>query len=120
MAQWADDELFLGDTCHVDVIDRHGNMVAATPSGGWLSSSPVVPKLGFSLSTRLQMTWLDDGVPGQVAIQLVGVGVVAAYSAAMTAGILLAVNAIVRIRVPRDAEEAGLDLAQHGEIAYGA
>jgi len=67
MAQWADDELFLGDTCHVDVIDRHGNMVAATPSGGWLSSSPVVPKLGFSLSTRLQMTWLDDGVPGQVA-----------------------------------------------------
>ncbi len=60
------------------------------------------------------------GVPGQVAIQLVGVGVVAVYSAAMTAAILLAVNAIVRIRVPRDAEEAGLDLAQHGEIAYGA
>ena len=60
------------------------------------------------------------GVPGQVAIQLVGVGVVAIYSAAMTAAILLAVNAIVRIRVPRDAEEAGLDLAQHGEIAYGA
>ncbi len=60
------------------------------------------------------------GVPGQVAIQLVGVGVVAIYSAAMTAVILLAVNVIVRIRVPRDAEEAGLDLAQHGEIAYGA
>jgi Amt family ammonium transporter len=60
------------------------------------------------------------GVPGQVAIQLVGVGVVAIYSAAMTAAILLTVNGIVRIRVPRDAEEAGLDLAQHGEIAYGA
>jgi Amt family ammonium transporter len=60
------------------------------------------------------------GVPGQVAIQLVGVGVVAVYSAAMTAAILMAVNGIVRIRVPRDAEEAGLDLAQHGEIAYGA
>ena len=60
------------------------------------------------------------GVPGQVAIQLVGVGVVAIYSAVMTAAILLAVNGIVRIRVPRDAEEAGLDLAQHGEIAYGA
>jgi ammonium transporter, Amt family len=60
------------------------------------------------------------GVPGQVAIQLVGVGVVALYSAAMTAVILLAVNGIVRIRVPRDAEETGLDLAQHGEIAYGA
>ena len=36
------------------------------------------------------------------------------------AAILLAVNGIVRIRVPRDAEETGLDLAQHGEIAYGA
>ena len=30
-----------GDTCHVDVVDRWGNMVSATPSGGWLQSSPV-------------------------------------------------------------------------------
>jgi gamma-glutamyltranspeptidase/glutathione hydrolase len=60
-------EIFVGDTCHIDVIDRDGNTVSATPSGGWLSSSPVVPELGFSLTTRLQMTWLDDGVPGQVA-----------------------------------------------------
>src|SRR5690606_24244144 len=30
------------------------------------SSSPAVPGLGFSISTRLQMTWLDDGVPGQL------------------------------------------------------
>ncbi|MCC6869016.1 MAG: gamma-glutamyltransferase family protein [Burkholderiales bacterium] len=67
IAQWADHELFVGDTCHIDVVDRHGNMVSATPSGGWLSSSPVIPNLGFSIGTRLQMTWLDDGVPGQVA-----------------------------------------------------
>jgi len=65
--EWAEHELFVGDTVHVDVIDREGNMVSATPSGGWLSSSPVVPELGFSISTRLQMTWLEDGVPGQVA-----------------------------------------------------
>ena len=38
-------------------------MVAATPSGGWLSSSPVIPALGFALNTRLQMTWLDPGLP---------------------------------------------------------
>jgi len=56
----------------------------------------------------------------QVGIQAVGVGVVALYSAVMTAGILLAINLVVRIRVPGDAEEAGLDLAQHGEIAYQA
>ena len=65
-AEWVKREVFVGDTCHIDVIDAHGNMVAATPSGGWLSSSPAVPGLGFSITTRLQMTWLDDGVPGQL------------------------------------------------------
>ena len=51
-----------GDTCHVDVADRHGNLVAATPSGGWLQSSPVVPGLGFCLGTRAQMFWLEEGL----------------------------------------------------------
>ncbi|MGE8640988.1 MAG: gamma-glutamyltransferase family protein, partial [Achromobacter sp.] len=66
VAEWAAREIFVGDTCQIDVIDRDGNMVAATPSGGWLSSSPVVPGLGFPLTTRLQMTWLDEGVAGQL------------------------------------------------------
>ncbi|MFI0160142.1 gamma-glutamyltransferase family protein [Streptomyces albidoflavus] len=52
-----------GDTCHLDIVDRWGNMVSATPSGGWLQSNPVVPELGFPLGTRLQMTWLDEGLP---------------------------------------------------------
>ncbi|MEU3270113.1 gamma-glutamyltransferase [Saccharomonospora sp. NPDC006951] len=56
-----------GDTCHVDVVDRHGNMVAATPSGGWLHSNPVVSALGFPLGTRLQMTWLEPGLPNALA-----------------------------------------------------
>jgi gamma-glutamyltranspeptidase/glutathione hydrolase len=64
--EWSAREIFVGDTCHIDVIDSQGNMVSATPSGGWLSSSPAIPALGFSLNTRLQMTWLDDGVPGQL------------------------------------------------------
>jgi gamma-glutamyltranspeptidase/glutathione hydrolase len=51
-----------GDTCHLDVVDRHGNLVAATPSGGWLQSSPVVPGLGFCLGTRAQMFWLEEGL----------------------------------------------------------
>ena len=66
VAEWLEKEVFVGDTCHIDVIDRHGNMVAATPSGGWLSSSPAIPSLGFALNTRLQMTWLDDGLPATV------------------------------------------------------
>jgi gamma-glutamyltranspeptidase/glutathione hydrolase len=52
-----------GDTCHLDVVDRWGNMVSATPSGGWLQSSPAIPDLGFCLGTRLQMTWLESGTP---------------------------------------------------------
>ncbi|MER5432385.1 gamma-glutamyltransferase [Streptomyces sp. NPDC002588] len=56
-----------GDTCHVDVVDRFGNMVSATPSGGWLQSSPTIPALGFCLGTRLQMTWLDPASPSALA-----------------------------------------------------
>ncbi|QOT80409.1 gamma-glutamyltransferase family protein [Cupriavidus basilensis] len=67
VAEWAEREIFVGDTCHIDVIDREGNMVAATPSGGWLSSSPVIPELGFALNTRLQMTWLEPGLPNTLA-----------------------------------------------------
>jgi gamma-glutamyltranspeptidase / glutathione hydrolase len=56
-----------GDTCHVSVIDRHGNMVAATPSGGWLQSSPAIPELGCCLGTRGQMFWLDERHPNALA-----------------------------------------------------
>lgn len=52
-----------GDTCHLDVIDRWGNVVAATPSGGWLQSSPTIPGLGFCLGTRAQMFWMQEGLP---------------------------------------------------------
>jgi gamma-glutamyltranspeptidase / glutathione hydrolase len=56
-----------GDTVHIDVIDNEGNMVTATPSGGWLQSSPTIPKLGFQLNSRAQMFWLTDGLPGSLA-----------------------------------------------------
>ena len=55
-----------GDTCHLDVIDRWGNIVSVTPSGGWLQSSPAIPELGFALGTRLQMTWLTPGTPSSL------------------------------------------------------
>ncbi|MEM7693003.1 MAG: gamma-glutamyltransferase family protein [Pseudomonadota bacterium] len=56
-----------GDTVHLDVIDRWGNMVSATPSGGWLQSSPVIPGLGMPLNTRAQMFWLTEGLPTSLA-----------------------------------------------------
>lgn len=52
-----------GDTCHIDVIDRFGNFVSATPSAGWLQSSPAIPGLGFCLGSRCQMFWLDESLP---------------------------------------------------------
>ena len=56
-----------GDTVHIDVIDRWGNSVSATPSGGWLQSSPVVPGLGVPLNSRAQMFWLEEGLPASLA-----------------------------------------------------
>ena len=55
-----------GDTVHVDVVDRFGNMVTATPSGGWLWGAPVIPELGFCLGTRAQMFWLEEGLPNSL------------------------------------------------------
>jgi gamma-glutamyltranspeptidase/glutathione hydrolase len=63
----ASDGVTRGDTCHIDVVDRWGNMVSATPSGGWLQSSPTIPALGFCLGSRLQMTWLEEGSPSSLA-----------------------------------------------------
>jgi gamma-glutamyltranspeptidase/glutathione hydrolase len=57
----------VGDTVHFDIIDRAGNMVSATPSGGWLQSSPVIPELGFGLGTRGQMFWLEEDHPAALA-----------------------------------------------------
>jgi gamma-glutamyltranspeptidase / glutathione hydrolase len=56
-----------GDTCTVTAVDRHGNMVTATPSGGWLKSSPAVASLGFPLGTRGQSMFLVDGHPNSLA-----------------------------------------------------
>jgi gamma-glutamyltranspeptidase / glutathione hydrolase len=57
----------VGDTVHFDIVDRSGNMISATPSGGWLQSSPVIPELGFCLGTRAQMFWLDEAHPASLA-----------------------------------------------------
>ncbi|MGH3307207.1 MAG: gamma-glutamyltransferase family protein [Nocardioides sp.] len=56
-----------GDTVHLDVADRFGNLVSATPSGGWLQSSPVIPAFGWPLGTRAQMFWLEEGLPASLA-----------------------------------------------------
>jgi gamma-glutamyltranspeptidase/glutathione hydrolase len=56
-----------GDTTHLDTADAAGNMVSATPSGGWISSSPVIRGLGFPLGTRGQMFYLNPARPNALA-----------------------------------------------------
>ncbi|MSP93953.1 MAG: gamma-glutamyltransferase family protein [Alphaproteobacteria bacterium] len=56
-----------GDTVHFDIVDKHGNMISSTPSGGWLQSSPAITELGFCLGTRMQMFWLDEKHPAALA-----------------------------------------------------
>jgi len=53
-------------TVHIDIADRFGNLFSATPSGGWLQSSPIIPSLGWPLGTRAQMFWLEEGLPSSL------------------------------------------------------
>jgi gamma-glutamyltranspeptidase/glutathione hydrolase len=53
------EKTFRGDTTHTCGADAAGNLMAATCSGGWIPSSPVVPGVGFPMGTRGQMFFLD-------------------------------------------------------------
>ena len=53
------------DTSYVCVVDKDGNAFSATPSDG-LGSSPVVPGIGFPVSSRGYQTWLDDNHPSRL------------------------------------------------------
>jgi gamma-glutamyltranspeptidase/glutathione hydrolase len=55
------------DTTQCVAVDAAGNAVSATPSGGWIMTSPVIPELGFPLGTRLQMASLDPDHPNALA-----------------------------------------------------
>jgi gamma-glutamyltranspeptidase/glutathione hydrolase len=50
-------------TTHIAAIDRDGNMIALTPSGGVFRKSAFAPELGCTLSTRSEMFVLADGHP---------------------------------------------------------
>ncbi|MCR4424896.1 MAG: gamma-glutamyltransferase family protein [Firmicutes bacterium] len=52
--------LHVHDTTGTRAVDKDGNMFSATPSGGWFTSSPLIPGLGFMLGTRGQMFHLTD------------------------------------------------------------
>ena len=53
-------------TTHISAIDRDGNMVCATPSGGSFGKSVYFPELGCALSTRIEMFNFEDGHPNRL------------------------------------------------------
>jgi gamma-glutamyltranspeptidase/glutathione hydrolase len=50
-------------TTHIAALDRDGNMIALTPSGGVFRKSAFMAELGCTLSTRSEMFVLEDGHP---------------------------------------------------------
>jgi len=61
---------------------------------------------------------LIDGNASQVVTQIVAVGASIAYAVLATFVIVKVTDLVLGIRVKRDVEEVGLDLAVHGEVAY--
>ena len=53
-------------TTHISSIDRDGNLVCATPSGGSFAKSVFFPELGCALSTRIEMFNFEDGHPNRL------------------------------------------------------
>ncbi len=57
--------LWESDTSYVCVVDVWGNTFSATPSDG-LTSTPIVPGLGFPISGRGYQSWLDETHPSSL------------------------------------------------------
>ena len=53
------------DTSYVCVVDKQGNVFSATPSDGF-GEVPLVPGLGFIISSRGLQSWLDPEAPASV------------------------------------------------------
>jgi Amt family ammonium transporter len=58
------------------------------------------------------------GSPAQMIPQAMGVLVTLVYAGAVSFVILKVLNAVFGLRVKEHAEEEGLDISQHGELAY--
>jgi Amt family ammonium transporter len=75
-------------------------------------------------ATRLVNPAGTDGLlagnPGLLGAQVLTTLAVAAYSGTMTWGLLRLVDGVVGLRVTPEEEVRGLDLSQHGELAYKA
>jgi Amt family ammonium transporter len=61
-------------------------------------------------------TGLIDGNAHQVIVQIYGILATIVYDAIVTLIILLAIKAVIGLRVSGENEREGLDITQHGEV----
>jgi Amt family ammonium transporter len=101
--------LKIDDALDVFAVHGVGGMFGALATGVFATTA--INPLGRGLI---------DGNAGQIGIQLVAIGATIAYAVVATFVIIKVVDVILGIRVPKAQEEAGLDLAVHGEVAYQA
>ncbi len=106
VANWRSGRSRIDDT--LDVFACHG-------VGGILGAVGV----GLFATTMVNnVNGLFYGNPYQLGVQLLAVGVVAAFSFVGSYVLLKVVNVFSPLRVTSEEEDAGLDISQHGEEAY--
>lgn len=104
------------DTLDVFGIHGFGGALGAIMTGV-LATSAVNPIFKDAAGNPLPVG-LVDGNAMQIVNQLIGVGIAIALSAIASVVILKIVDVLIGLRVSEDEEIAGLDVTQHGEIAY--
>jgi Amt family ammonium transporter len=72
----------------------------------------------FAAAAVNKVSGLIEGDTTQFLVQVVAVGIAAAYSFAVTYAGLKVINAFTPVRVPDEVESKGLDEGLHGETAY--
>jgi len=91
-----------------DALDAFGVHAVGGAAGALLTGVFAVQQYGGTAG-------LLEGNPGQVLNQAIGIGMVFVYDAVVTLIILWLVDKFIGLRVTKDVERDGLDLALHGE-----
>ena len=105
----------VGIVKHVLEVDDSLDVLAVHGVGG-ATGILLTAVLGTAAFGGMGLSEMSIG--GQFQVQLIGLVAVLAWSAVLTFLIARAVNAVVPLRVDREAEIEGLDLISHGEKGY--
>jgi Amt family ammonium transporter len=101
-----------------DSLDAFGVHGVGGLTGAILTGVFAVKRTFPGVTAPVGADGLLGGNPGLLGVQVLACVVSAAYAAAVTWGILGAVDKLVGLRVPAADEREGLDTTQHGEEGY--